>query len=139
MAVCENCSSYCHKKPLVLKMEEGTKTICSDDCLKEFKEVQKRHDYSHLIWQKTHRNVFWFNDLSTTCTETLYAHTTRTTGPHIVGKFRANHFIEGKVYKTCTYSDTIRYGYNCIEGISGVITRACQINNIFCTFWSDLV
>eukprot|EP00064_Thunnus_orientalis_P019641 superscaffoldBa00005002_g19766 len=38
MVVCENCSCYCHKKPLVLKMEEGTKTICSENCLNEFKE-----------------------------------------------------------------------------------------------------
>ncbi|XP_062291642.1 uncharacterized protein LOC133996101 isoform X2 [Scomber scombrus] len=38
MTVCENCNSYCHRKPLVLKMEEGTKTICSDNCLDEFKE-----------------------------------------------------------------------------------------------------
>ncbi|XP_067468322.1 uncharacterized protein [Thunnus thynnus] len=41
MVVCENCSCYCHKKPLVLKMEEGTKTICSENCLNEFKEKIK--------------------------------------------------------------------------------------------------
>nr|XP_020474167.1 uncharacterized protein LOC109970738 [Monopterus albus] len=38
MAICEHCSSRCHNKSLKLKLEEDTKTICSENCLKEFKE-----------------------------------------------------------------------------------------------------
>lgn len=38
--VCEICNSHCRNK-LLLKLEEGTKTICSDKCLENLKEVQK--------------------------------------------------------------------------------------------------
>ncbi|XP_034748086.1 uncharacterized protein LOC117956880 isoform X2 [Etheostoma cragini] len=38
MAVCENCSSNCSNKPLKLELKAGTKTICSQECLDEFKE-----------------------------------------------------------------------------------------------------
>ncbi|TKS89075.1 Zinc finger MYM-type protein 4 [Collichthys lucidus] len=38
---CANCTSTCLHKPLTLKLEgEETKTICSDECLDQFKEVQ---------------------------------------------------------------------------------------------------
>ncbi|XP_029976245.1 uncharacterized protein LOC115409280 isoform X2 [Salarias fasciatus] len=35
---CEKCRSTCRSKPLMLKFQGGTKTICSDKCLKEFAE-----------------------------------------------------------------------------------------------------
>ncbi|XP_051245715.1 zinc finger MYM-type protein 4-like isoform X1 [Dicentrarchus labrax] len=38
MAMCENCNSIGRNKPLILMLKEETKTICSDDCLEEFKE-----------------------------------------------------------------------------------------------------
>ncbi|XP_034456683.1 uncharacterized protein LOC117770910 isoform X3 [Hippoglossus hippoglossus] len=39
MPACDNCSSHCRKQPLMLELEEdGTKTICSEECLTEFKE-----------------------------------------------------------------------------------------------------
>ncbi|XP_047200190.1 uncharacterized protein LOC118124568 [Hippoglossus stenolepis] len=39
MPACDNCSSHCQKQPLMLELEEdGTKTICSEECLTEFKE-----------------------------------------------------------------------------------------------------
>ncbi|XP_028256549.1 uncharacterized protein LOC114432624 isoform X2 [Parambassis ranga] len=38
MGVCENCSSTCRQRPLRLKLGDETKTICSTDCLQEFKE-----------------------------------------------------------------------------------------------------
>lgn len=39
MAGCANCGSYCHTKPLMLKMEEGNKTVCNAECLAKYKEV----------------------------------------------------------------------------------------------------
>ncbi|KAG7219307.1 hypothetical protein INR49_010369, partial [Caranx melampygus] len=39
MPACDNCSSFCRKQPLTLKLEEETKTICSQKCLEEFKEA----------------------------------------------------------------------------------------------------
>ncbi|XP_053302208.1 uncharacterized protein LOC128461349 isoform X1 [Pleuronectes platessa] len=39
MPACDNCSSHCQKQPLMVELEEdGTKTICSEKCLTEFKE-----------------------------------------------------------------------------------------------------
>ncbi|XP_068188438.1 uncharacterized protein [Antennarius striatus] len=45
MAVCGNCDASCSDKPLKLKLEDETKFICSDTCLKEFKE---KMNTSHL-------------------------------------------------------------------------------------------
>lgn len=45
--ICENCSTTCTKKPLKLKLEEETITICSGTCLDKFIEVQK---YQNLLW-----------------------------------------------------------------------------------------
>ncbi|XP_030596783.1 zinc finger MYM-type protein 4 isoform X2 [Archocentrus centrarchus] len=41
MAGCANCGSYCHNKPLMLKMEEGSKTVCNMECLAKYKEKTK--------------------------------------------------------------------------------------------------
>uniref|UniRef100_A0A3Q0T281 TRASH domain-containing protein n=1 Tax=Amphilophus citrinellus TaxID=61819 RepID=A0A3Q0T281_AMPCI len=41
MAGCANCGSYCHNKPLMLKMEEGSKTVCNMECLAKYKEMAK--------------------------------------------------------------------------------------------------
>ncbi|CAI5691442.1 unnamed protein product [Oreochromis niloticus] len=41
MAGCANCGSYCHSKPLMLKLEEGSKTVCNLDCLGKYKEKSK--------------------------------------------------------------------------------------------------
>uniref|UniRef100_UPI003AB04B55 zinc finger MYM-type protein 4 n=1 Tax=Centroberyx gerrardi TaxID=166262 RepID=UPI003AB04B55 len=41
MASCQNCGSYCQNKPLVLKMEDGNKTLCTAECLAKFKEKIK--------------------------------------------------------------------------------------------------
>ncbi|KAM4725563.1 zinc finger MYM-type protein 4-like isoform 2-T2 [Anableps anableps] len=38
VGVCENCSLSCRKKPLQLRLENGTKTMCGPDCLEEFKK-----------------------------------------------------------------------------------------------------
>ncbi|KAG7500671.1 hypothetical protein JOB18_025701 [Solea senegalensis] len=38
MAGCANCGSYCHSKPLLLKMEGGNKTLCNATCLAKYKE-----------------------------------------------------------------------------------------------------
>uniref|UniRef100_A0A3Q3LP54 Zinc finger, MYM-type 4 n=1 Tax=Mastacembelus armatus TaxID=205130 RepID=A0A3Q3LP54_9TELE len=38
MAGCANCASFNHNKPLMLKMEEGNKTLCSTECLTKYKE-----------------------------------------------------------------------------------------------------
>ncbi|XP_060948228.1 uncharacterized protein LOC133025555 [Limanda limanda] len=39
MPTCDHCSSHCQKQPLMVELEEdGTKTICSAECLTEFKE-----------------------------------------------------------------------------------------------------
>ncbi|XP_036948803.1 uncharacterized protein LOC119016720 isoform X3 [Acanthopagrus latus] len=40
--ICENCSTTCTKKPLMLKLEEETITICSGSCLDEFIEFKNR-------------------------------------------------------------------------------------------------
>ncbi|XP_029298588.1 zinc finger MYM-type protein 4-like isoform X2 [Cottoperca gobio] len=42
MAGCANCGSYCHNKPLMLKMEDGNKTLCNAECLAKYKENTKK-------------------------------------------------------------------------------------------------
>ncbi|XP_053190912.1 zinc finger MYM-type protein 4-like [Scomber japonicus] len=41
MAGCANCGSFCHSKPLLLKMEESNKTVCNTECLAKYKEKTK--------------------------------------------------------------------------------------------------
>ncbi|XP_054461866.1 zinc finger MYM-type protein 4 isoform X2 [Anoplopoma fimbria] len=41
MAGCANCGSYCHSKPLMLKMEDCNKTLCNAECLAKYKENTK--------------------------------------------------------------------------------------------------
>ncbi|XP_023119889.2 zinc finger MYM-type protein 4 isoform X1 [Amphiprion ocellaris] len=41
MAGCGNCGSYCHSKPLLLKMEDVNKTMCNTECLAKYKEKTK--------------------------------------------------------------------------------------------------
>ncbi|XP_056154001.1 zinc finger MYM-type protein 4 [Lampris incognitus] len=38
LASCEICHSYCLNKPLTLKVEDGTKTVCTADCLAKLKK-----------------------------------------------------------------------------------------------------
>lgn len=40
MAGCANCGSYCHSKPVLLKLEGSNKTLCSAECLAKYKEVR---------------------------------------------------------------------------------------------------
>lgn len=39
MAGCASCGSFCHSKPLLLKMDDGSKTLCNSECLAAFKEA----------------------------------------------------------------------------------------------------
>ncbi|XP_072227140.1 zinc finger MYM-type protein 4-like [Leuresthes tenuis] len=41
MAGCANCGSYCHTKPLMLKMEGASKTLCDTNCLEKYKDRTK--------------------------------------------------------------------------------------------------
>ncbi|XP_061597263.1 zinc finger MYM-type protein 4 isoform X3 [Cololabis saira] len=41
MAGCASCGSFRHSKPLMLKMEESSKTLCNNECLIRFKEKNK--------------------------------------------------------------------------------------------------
>ncbi|XP_067341184.1 zinc finger MYM-type protein 4-like isoform X2 [Channa argus] len=41
MAGCANCGSYCNNKPLMLKLEDSSKTVCNTECLAKFKEKTK--------------------------------------------------------------------------------------------------
>ncbi|XP_022599863.1 zinc finger MYM-type protein 4-like isoform X2 [Seriola dumerili] len=41
MAGCANCGSYCHNKPLMLKMDDSNKTLCNAECLNKYKEKTK--------------------------------------------------------------------------------------------------
>ncbi|XP_041810879.1 zinc finger MYM-type protein 4-like isoform X2 [Chelmon rostratus] len=41
VAGCANCGSYCHNKPLMLKMEGSNKTLCNAECLAKYKEKTK--------------------------------------------------------------------------------------------------
>lgn len=41
MAGCANCGTYCHMKPLVLKIDDKTKTLCNVQCLEKYKLVGK--------------------------------------------------------------------------------------------------
>lgn len=39
MAGCANCGSFCHNKPLMLKLDDSSKTVCNTECLTKYKEV----------------------------------------------------------------------------------------------------
>lgn len=39
MAGCANCGSYCQSKPVMLKLDDSSKTLCNMDCLAKYKEV----------------------------------------------------------------------------------------------------
>lgn len=39
MSGCASCGLFCHSKPLLLKMDDGSKTLCNADCLAQFKEA----------------------------------------------------------------------------------------------------
>uniref|UniRef100_A0A7N6B6A5 HTH CENPB-type domain-containing protein n=1 Tax=Anabas testudineus TaxID=64144 RepID=A0A7N6B6A5_ANATE len=41
MAGCANCGSFCHIKPLMLKLEDSSKTVCNIECLAKYKEKTK--------------------------------------------------------------------------------------------------
>ncbi|XP_040909206.1 zinc finger MYM-type protein 4-like isoform X2 [Toxotes jaculatrix] len=41
MAGCANCGSYCHNKPLTLKIDDSNKTLCNAECLTKYKEQTK--------------------------------------------------------------------------------------------------
>uniref|UniRef100_A0A1A7X4M1 TRASH domain-containing protein n=1 Tax=Iconisemion striatum TaxID=60296 RepID=A0A1A7X4M1_9TELE len=41
MAGCACCGSFCHSKPLMLKMDDSSKTLCNSECLAKFKEKTK--------------------------------------------------------------------------------------------------
>uniref|UniRef100_A0A665TA65 Zinc finger, MYM-type 4 n=1 Tax=Echeneis naucrates TaxID=173247 RepID=A0A665TA65_ECHNA len=41
LAGCANCGSYCHSKPLMLKMQDSNKTLCNIECLSKYKEKTK--------------------------------------------------------------------------------------------------
>ncbi|XP_041664939.1 zinc finger MYM-type protein 4-like isoform X2 [Cheilinus undulatus] len=41
MAGCANCGSYCHSKPIMLKLYDVNKTLCNLDCLAKYKEKTK--------------------------------------------------------------------------------------------------
>ncbi|KAM9385428.1 zinc finger MYM-type protein 4-like isoform 2-T2 [Pholidichthys leucotaenia] len=41
MAGCANCGSFVHDKPLMLKLDEGCKTMCNAECLAKFKGKSK--------------------------------------------------------------------------------------------------
>ncbi|MEQ2195295.1 hypothetical protein XENOCAPTIV_010383, partial [Xenoophorus captivus] len=38
MAGCANCGTYCQSKPVMLKLEDCSKTLCNMDCLAKYKE-----------------------------------------------------------------------------------------------------
>lgn len=40
MAGCASCGSFCHNKPLMLKLEDSSKTVCNTECLAKYKEVK---------------------------------------------------------------------------------------------------
>lgn len=41
LTICDICSSACPDRRLMLKMEDGCKNICGEECLVRFKEVRK--------------------------------------------------------------------------------------------------
>ncbi|KAM9839138.1 zinc finger MYM-type protein 4 [Aulostomus maculatus] len=41
VAGCANCGSFCHSKPLMLKLEDCNTTLCNIECLKKYKEKTK--------------------------------------------------------------------------------------------------
>ncbi|KAG7501391.1 zinc finger MYM-type protein 4-like [Solea senegalensis] len=41
--LCDNCSCRCYNLPLLLKLEEDTKNLCTEKCLQEFKEKTKTY------------------------------------------------------------------------------------------------
>lgn len=59
MAGCANCGSICHVRPLLLKMEGSSKTLCNLDCLIKYKKVRgKNRGHVH----KTPSNPFQFKN-----------------------------------------------------------------------------
>lgn len=56
MAGCENCGTYCHKTPLLLKMDNGGKTLCNVECLEKYKEVGKSRGFD----MKSFLKFAWF-------------------------------------------------------------------------------
>ncbi|XP_060948229.1 zinc finger MYM-type protein 4 [Limanda limanda] len=41
MSSCGHCGSFCHSKPLMLRLEDGNKTLCNSECLAKYKERSK--------------------------------------------------------------------------------------------------
>uniref|UniRef100_A0A3Q3VLI9 TRASH domain-containing protein n=1 Tax=Mola mola TaxID=94237 RepID=A0A3Q3VLI9_MOLML len=41
MAGCANCGTYCHSKPVLLKMDGSSQTLCNAECLAKYKEKTK--------------------------------------------------------------------------------------------------
>ncbi|XP_068189550.1 zinc finger MYM-type protein 4-like isoform X2 [Antennarius striatus] len=41
MAGCANCEAFCHLKPLMLKVEGGSRPLCNAECLTKYKEKTK--------------------------------------------------------------------------------------------------
>ncbi|XP_043993625.1 zinc finger MYM-type protein 4 isoform X1 [Gambusia affinis] len=41
MAGCASCGSFCQSKPVMLKLEDSSKTLCNMDCLAKYKEKTK--------------------------------------------------------------------------------------------------
>lgn len=54
VGVCDVCSATCRQNRLTVKLEDATKTVCSSECLVEFKEVQKEFDPMLLQIQQYH-------------------------------------------------------------------------------------
>lgn len=56
--LCSMCCSVCSGNPLTLKDGDGVKTICGDECLAQFKEVN-RSDQNQISWM---RSWVWFKN-----------------------------------------------------------------------------
>lgn len=50
MAGCANCGSFCHIKPLMLKLEDSSKTVCNIECLAKYKEVWSEIESMFKLW-----------------------------------------------------------------------------------------
>ncbi|XP_070702934.1 zinc finger MYM-type protein 4-like [Pempheris klunzingeri] len=67
---CDTCSSICHERWLTLKMEDGSKNICSEECLVKFKEkietpqlcpmCQTPHQMSDMVENKNDEGRLFF-------------------------------------------------------------------------------
>lgn len=57
LCICENCCSHCNT-PVMLKVEGGSRKLCSAECLAQFKQVKK----SQNIWQMSKNIYFCFKD-----------------------------------------------------------------------------